>query len=166
MSREEKIIFFLPVFLPFLVIFTILPLSYLPYLLASKPKYDFLYSIKELHCVQFLYVKDKKVQTEAIENNVNNCSGGVKIYYHKVAENLSSELTIQEAKKYNLITNTYSPDNFYFDTRSLISGFITDVRSVDKHYLINNKNKLLFEQKIKNADIREELAFLGWVEKN
>lgn len=172
---DRKWLNFLPILLPVLVLVVMLLVIYLPYLWLEKPKFDFIYSIGSYDCLRFVYVDDNQLKYGSQGNDLREkqpnlplsdfesfekCDKKVKVYYHKVKENFSSQLALEDLKKYKVDPDFSSPDGFYLH-KDYYSGIFYSYDSRNKVFLV--KDTVRLKQNVQQADQSSGFEFLGWV---
>tara|TARA_B100001540_G_scaffold314757_1_gene340396 strand:- start:794 stop:1378 length:585 start_codon:yes stop_codon:yes gene_type:complete len=174
--------------LPLLIIMGVVISIYIP---QSKivPQYDFVYAtcvdeyyycdayIEEFYGVENekFVVREMSTLRDADNNNIPDVDEekwgkGIQIYRYDVTTDSPQEITKEEAKKYILDDEIYSPDGLRFSReRTGYGGGILDiadvVRSEYRFYLINQEG---VKKEINVADgspdfIRRQKHFIGWI---
>jgi hypothetical protein len=136
---------------------------------VEPPDFDFLYTTGQQNPFSTYLVKNGRLtlQEQEVPEGASNATGyPLHFFVHDVSENLSREITEEEAMALELDSSVRSPDGFTLETGRRSGWFIFGYgRNYRSRYLIkeNYSEKQKLESDTSSYNYYWNYRFLGWV---
>lgn len=140
---------------------------YIPRLLAN-PKYDFVYSACDVYRCNNSYSVDAAgyaVEDYVNPSNFRHYDQPARLRYYDSQNDSWRDLTLEEARRYQLNTSSRSPDGYVLTRESSSSGFLFWGDYDDGWYLKSGTKKKSVELTNSGSYYSRDIKFLGWVNK-
>lgn len=137
---------------------------YTPRLFAN-PKYDFIYSVCSNYDCANDYTVDSSGYISEHSLDRDYYRGISMLRYYTAKDNATRNLTLEEAKRFQLNTSSKSLDGYSLTKENTESGFLFWGSSDSGWYLKNGAKKKEVELSANDSLYSQDIKFLGWINK-